>query len=160
MLGLQSTHNSTIVSLSRGRMALINCPDCNGQVSDKATACPHCGLPSRYFVASLKQANKNVSPQFVDDPSRPLGSFHGNNLYKGSLCPLCNVGTICLEGQSIRCSNPKCEWSQEILNDRATKETIKRKLENICPSCGSEKLEILSRSPYIVRCSNPKCTNH
>ena len=26
-------------------MALINCPECNKQISDKATACPHCGNP-------------------------------------------------------------------------------------------------------------------
>lgn len=26
-------------------MALITCPECNGQVSDKAAACPHCGYP-------------------------------------------------------------------------------------------------------------------
>lgn len=24
-------------------MALINCPECNGQVSDSAPSCPHCG---------------------------------------------------------------------------------------------------------------------
>jgi len=26
-------------------MALIECPECKGQVSDKAEACPHCGAP-------------------------------------------------------------------------------------------------------------------
>ena len=26
-------------------MALMNCPECGGQVSDKAHACPHCGYP-------------------------------------------------------------------------------------------------------------------
>ncbi len=26
-------------------MALINCPECNKQVSDKATSCPNCGMP-------------------------------------------------------------------------------------------------------------------
>lgn len=26
-------------------MALMKCPECNGQVSDKAKACPHCGYP-------------------------------------------------------------------------------------------------------------------
>jgi hypothetical protein len=26
-------------------MALINCPECEGIVSDKAAACPHCGFP-------------------------------------------------------------------------------------------------------------------
>lgn len=26
-------------------MALINCPECNKQISDMAQVCPHCGLP-------------------------------------------------------------------------------------------------------------------
>jgi len=26
-------------------MALINCPECNNQISDKAAACPSCGCP-------------------------------------------------------------------------------------------------------------------
>lgn len=26
-------------------MALIQCPECEGKVSDKAAACPHCGCP-------------------------------------------------------------------------------------------------------------------
>ena len=29
------------------RMALVKCPECSGDVSDKATACPHCGNPTR-----------------------------------------------------------------------------------------------------------------
>lgn len=28
-------------------MTLIACPDCGGQVSDQAVACPHCGRPLR-----------------------------------------------------------------------------------------------------------------
>lgn len=26
-------------------MALVRCPDCGGEVSSQATACPHCGAP-------------------------------------------------------------------------------------------------------------------
>ena len=26
-------------------MALINCPECNKQISDRAESCPHCGYP-------------------------------------------------------------------------------------------------------------------
>jgi len=30
-------------------LPLINCPECEKQISDKADACPHCGLPARWF---------------------------------------------------------------------------------------------------------------
>jgi predicted amidophosphoribosyltransferase len=26
-------------------MALINCPECNKEISDMAESCPHCGFP-------------------------------------------------------------------------------------------------------------------
>jgi len=29
-------------------MPLIQCRECNGQISDKATACPHCGAPLKF----------------------------------------------------------------------------------------------------------------
>lgn len=32
-------------------MALINCPECNKEISDKAGACPHCGFPLTKPVA-------------------------------------------------------------------------------------------------------------
>ncbi len=37
-------------------MALINCPECNSQVSDKARECPECGYPIKenWFLESLK----------------------------------------------------------------------------------------------------------
>ena len=32
-------------------MALFNCPECGGQVSDKAAFCPHCGAPGKNVQA-------------------------------------------------------------------------------------------------------------
>ena len=37
-------------------MALINCPECNGVVSDKAHTCPHCGYP----LEDMKNNNKTL----------------------------------------------------------------------------------------------------
>ena len=34
-------------------MALINCPECHREISDKAESCPHCGFP---LVVELTQA--------------------------------------------------------------------------------------------------------
>ncbi len=35
-------------------MALIPYPECNGQVSDKAAVCPHCGCP---IAVSVEKQN-------------------------------------------------------------------------------------------------------
>lgn len=44
-------------------MALIQCPECGKEISDKAVACPHCGLPLTKEVASVQP--EEITP--VDD---------------------------------------------------------------------------------------------
>lgn len=43
-------------------MTLIECPECDGQVSDLASACPHCGFPVaagiRHAVAELTEEDR------------------------------------------------------------------------------------------------------
>jgi DNA helicase-4 len=41
-------------------MPLILCPECNNKISDRAEACPHCGLPAKYFGTPAKQENTTV----------------------------------------------------------------------------------------------------
>lgn len=42
-------------------MALINCPECERQISDKAPACPHCGVPLASPAAAFV-ATPNAAP--------------------------------------------------------------------------------------------------
>lgn len=46
-------------------MALIDCPECGGQVSDRAPTCPHCGVP-------IADARTRSEPQ--DARSEPQGA--------------------------------------------------------------------------------------
>ena len=39
-------------------MALIKCPECNGDVSSEADKCPHCGKP--FLTQAKKELPKNV----------------------------------------------------------------------------------------------------
>ena len=48
-------------------MALIKCPECDHNVSDKAEACPNCGFPiSEYIVRdnSIQPSNETVLPVY------------------------------------------------------------------------------------------------
>lgn len=47
-------------------MALIKCPECGKQVSDKAATCPNCG------VAIAKMLSDEVMIQVDRDPSQPF----------------------------------------------------------------------------------------
>ena len=42
-------------------MALITCPECHGQVSDKADVCPHCGYPIAANTPQEKYAFRVIS---------------------------------------------------------------------------------------------------
>lgn len=41
-------------------MALINCPECGKEISDRARECPNCGYPINEYV--LEQKIKNYTP--------------------------------------------------------------------------------------------------
>ncbi|MBO4733395.1 MAG: UvrD-helicase domain-containing protein, partial [Clostridia bacterium] len=62
-------------------MALIKCPECGQQISDKADKCPQCGLPSSYFnLHKDKISNSDVDYSNI---SNILISFDSdyNNLF-------------------------------------------------------------------------------
>ena len=44
-------------------MALIACPECEGRVSDRALACPHCGFPVREDTFGDEEVLLEVSPK-------------------------------------------------------------------------------------------------
>lgn len=58
-------------------MALIKCPECRKEISDKATACPNCGVPI---------ANKKVKVH-----------FHRKKSFAGSA----NTGTVFVDGSIV-----------------------------------------------------------
>lgn len=55
-------------------MALINCPECGRQVSDKALSCPNCGYP----ISSVSSAPEIKKPREVKV------FFHRDSAFKGS----------------------------------------------------------------------------
>ncbi len=50
-------------------MALINCPECGREMSDAATACPHCGMPLHAAKPpALEEVNTKDNPPEVSVP--------------------------------------------------------------------------------------------
>ena len=85
-------------------MALINCPECGKEISDKAASCPNCGNPMN-LQGSTVAASKQTD------------TIENKDILK---CPKCNTSefevTECkLSGEHkgksvnvIQCSNPQC----------------------------------------------------
>lgn len=68
-------------------MALIKCPECEREISDKVTACPHCGYP-------LQENQSTPSPQQVEVTSISLGIKNPKNQKK--LLAGCAVALVLL----------------------------------------------------------------
>lgn len=49
-------------------MALINCPECEGMVSDKAEFCPHCGIHKNLILKSKLLISKDIKKRIVNSP--------------------------------------------------------------------------------------------
>ena len=65
-------------------MALTTCPECANSISDRAKACPHCGLP--------RESNAAPVTGIVEPATTPDGS-HASWSYEGQLngeCPACS----------------------------------------------------------------------
>lgn len=48
-------------------MALINCPECNKQVSDKASSCPNCGYPISKCLSEEKKEETVISVDITQE---------------------------------------------------------------------------------------------
>lgn len=56
-------------------MALINCPECNKEISDKASFCPHCGYPLNN-KDDIALTNNNCTYNVI------LQNYNGNKIEK------------------------------------------------------------------------------
>lgn len=60
-------------------MTLINCIECDNQISDKALTCPHCGIPRSKIVT-----NVHNSVEFVDSSLKQSRRFFSKNFWFSS----------------------------------------------------------------------------
>lgn len=61
---------------------LIQCPECELQVSDKAMSCPHCGYPMRTDVKKRKPRNKNNKRRRLPNGFGQISEIKNRNLRK------------------------------------------------------------------------------
>jgi hypothetical protein len=55
-------------------MALVQCAECGGEISDKATACPHCGAPRVSVAAGAEPAVHEPPPGYAPAPPQTGGA--------------------------------------------------------------------------------------
>ncbi|MCU6748010.1 zinc ribbon domain-containing protein [Faecalicatena acetigenes] len=65
-------------------MALINCPECGKEISEKAHICPNCGCPSSEWKS--KNLNKELEEFFYDENGERLVSEEIEEIILNVLC--------------------------------------------------------------------------
>ena len=68
-------------------MAIIKCPECGKEISDKATSCPNCGFP---LIKGQPEKEKPKEPSTVEkvlksSTARQVGSTVARELTRGLL---------------------------------------------------------------------------
>jgi ribosomal protein L37E len=105
------------------RMALINCPECNREISDKAEACPHCGFPVAKLATPLTpKPTQNDLPNSVEclDCLKDF-PFHDE------VCPHCGL----FNSRKYKYLQPEVPEVQKI---NITKDEV------CCPKCSSAQI--------------------
>ena len=100
-------------------MALITCPECNGQVSDKAAACPHCGYP----IGEQPPQQTGDSAEQADNAER---QFCIDRIYAGKVYIRCKCGSTIEKPFSFVSRNSPESYT---LNNAL-----------VCPQCHAEAL--------------------
>ena len=59
---------------------LIKCPECELQVSDKASTCPHCGFPLQPYIKPRKPRNKNNKRRRLPNGFGQISEIKNRNL--------------------------------------------------------------------------------
>lgn len=109
-------------------MALINCPECGKQISDKAVSCPECGCPASEFHQSMRKDNRSEIDQIADDIFWRDPRFTWSNVTK----------------VQKRTGLDKNKAKQII--DERVKEVKRGVDKRMCPACGSKDI-VVNRTP-------------
>lgn len=89
-------------------MALVNCPECNKEISDKASSCPNCGFPLE------KEVNKNINYSGMN-----ICPKCGKTYLHKETCPDCGTKMVschCSEEESCRMVDEGIfeQWEQQM----------------------------------------------
>lgn len=133
-------------------MALIKCPECGKEISDRASACIHCGCPLLYTSKSIVRYGKPAPSRRLESLFKEVFPQLGwESLYSGQECLL-------VDGVTEKYANDICNK----FYDTDLQLEIRDSCEKIlyasvrdhdiisCPNCGSVDYSTSTRGYSIV----------
>lgn len=109
-------------------MALIKCPECGKEISDKATNCPNCGYPISSELSDALTSNEAIALQILQNNNGMI--VQSIKDYKEATGVDLKTAKAMID--SVSASNPITS---------STKKKDKGKIA--CPKCGSSNLQVL-----------------
>lgn len=107
-------------------MALITCPECNKEISDKANVCIHCGCPITKEEVEIEYCH---SCKIFHQKQVPMELIDNDTKYK---CPVCGT-TVLIMGKSFFGTIPE-----------SPQPNIPK-----CPTCGSVNIKKISTTERV-----------
>ena len=149
-------------------MALINCPECGREVSNRASACIHCGCPLQDETAVQVQTKNTVKKVIIPNPKgtrividlvnviiqrhKWVSKEEANDLIE--VGPPVIVNNLDMKtAQAIVDKLAECSISDAIIVDAEEKVILpKPKTVKVpsCPKCGSTALATVNRGYSLV----------
>lgn len=122
-------------------MALITCPECNKQISDKAEQCIHCGYP----IHEKKTILINGVETNVEHIYELLDKYKTKNIDRNKFCQETILAFLDLNlssssaGKLTRQIDQTLEIPKQI-NAQTKEEYLKEKSKPHCPKCNSTSI--------------------
>lgn len=84
-------------------MALMHCPECNKEVSDKAKACPNCGYPISLTDENSSKNSNLGEGNLVRKEAGIIDIFGGYKISKKVECPHCRkIGCVLTRKREVK----------------------------------------------------------
>lgn len=130
-------------------MSLINCPECNKEVSNRAKICPNCGFPitieSKYEIVITGYHDTDTSACAGIKKTFNLNLSYDDTMNIFNNCPFAITECDTLEEATL-CLHQLQKWGidAEIINPDGEHEYINYDTV-FCPKCGSTNIQIVPR---------------
>ncbi|WP_159453507.1 double zinc ribbon domain-containing protein [Geoanaerobacter pelophilus] len=96
-------------------MALINCPECSREISNKAVSCPHCGFPLPELIAAYTCKFCNKEFPFSDELCPHCGFYNAQRHSKKQGVPTATTTAKKNGKGGIKC--PRCKTKDTYTTD-------------------------------------------
>lgn len=141
-------------------MALIKCPECGKEISDRAASCPNCGCPVcvGYNTRNTFNNNGNKQSNVIVRPANDVGARHIHEC----ICTCLNCGNEFSYNNNDISKNKEGRWTDlasaysAISGSRIEKSISYNHQKqsynvdfNKCPKCGSKKISKKYTDYYV-----------